>query len=174
MKCGILFILSFIFVVHQNDALVDQIRFVNGQQFKNTHELNISDLVNHSLYKQKYGQLTVQMDFPMHNNRYFKIYQWDNILRVGSDIAVPFLLAFGKLIERLSVSFIFIPEHELTLFGKLVSDHCSETLIELKCQFKEYDAFEDVKVPFKKVESVGIEGAKNWSEKSLKFPDLFL
>lgn len=170
MRCGILFILSFALIVHQSVASVEDIRFV-GQQSKDMQELNFTELVNHSLYKQKYGHLPVEIIFSV--DKSYKIFELNNVLRVGSGIAISFLMAFGKLIDRLSVSFIHVPDNELGMFGKLVSDHCAETLVELKCQFKDYDAFAGVKVPFKKVKSIRIEGAKNWTEFSLKIPDLF-
>lgn len=174
MKCGV-FIISFFFIAHQSIALADDKQLDDIEKPNITELLNVVglevDTVYNAWYKEKYGHLPVEITFAMDENR--DVFEWNNVLHVRSGIAELFLKTFGKSIEKLSVSFLFVLEHDLKTFGKLLSDHCSETLIELECKFTKFDAFANVTVPFKKVQSVAISGVKNWTENSLKFPELF-
>lgn len=90
------------------------------------------------------------------------------------DMAEIFLRAFGAYIRMLLIEYKDMSEDKHKKITKLVSDYCSDTLIELCVQTCGDGAFNDIQKPFKNVKRVFFFG--DWTDSvqnSWKFNNLF-
>lgn len=113
------------------------------------------------IYKNKYGDSLVKIyTVPIQGKE--KYLMIDNNIIFNHEMAEKYLRAFGSSIKRLEIVYDFIPEHWRKEMGKLVSEYCSETLLELTIRSCKNGDFDEIRKPFQKVESIDLNG--EWSE----------
>lgn len=120
-------------------------------------------------FRQKYGHYQIEFTF---------VSKADGLLLVSNgkisvdfDLDSNFLNAFGNSIKKLSLVYSKISIRSHGEFGKLVNDHCHETLEEFKLRTASVGNRDNMLKPFKKVERVIIEGF--WRKGKLSFNELF-
>lgn len=123
------------------------------------------------IFRRHYGHLTVDISTVSSSSDYILIY--NNILSIDHSLTEKFMKAFGSSIERLSISFNFIPIEEHREIGRIANIYCSETLIEFHGKYSKSDSFDDMEKPYLKVERARFEGIKIWGEHSMAVDKLF-
>lgn len=180
MKFALFFILC-CFVINQ--TIVNSVEIVTNASAGQLENLNVADLIiialkndsilqeANQIFRKKFGHLLINISIVSQYSKYFLI--WNNVLAIDHSIAVNFMKAFGRSIERLEISFKFIPGEKHKEIGRLVNIYCSETLIEFHGKYGKGGAFSDMEKPYLKVERANFEGIRIRDENSMDIDKLF-
>lgn len=141
---------------------------VNNQPL-NLEDLDLIGLVNVALESEDGRQRANEVYKKKFDRHLVEIHPFiaqysviDGFIYFSHDLAEHFLKAFGSSIKSLLISYHYIPNDKRKMCGKLISEYCSETLIEFNIISCKNGDFDDIQKPFKKVESVDFSG--DWSE----------
>lgn len=157
-----IFLLLCTFVLHYTTISINGIHSdttddcpLDLQTLCSTQLSNIATM-NQSAYNQSneiflehYGMFVIEISQVSDGNIHFAVI--DDILHVDYTMAEDFLIAFGRSVAQLTISFNSIPEQMHQAIGKLVNIYCAETLIEFEAKDSKEEIFGQMDKAFEKV-----------------------
>lgn len=94
-----------------------------------------------------------------------------NEISIANETVAKTIMEFSELIRSLTIQELSSPLNEIV--DKLINDHCSETLTEIRIQSLHHDFFQSIKKPFKKVVNVSLEFKIDFGNDQLNFNEMF-